>query len=80
MNWYSINEYKQLNIFFSDLRNFDWESESKRRKVDLYRELDLELWHSIEDETEWRLFESYVQDCRININVRQVLHVGESSL
>lgn len=75
-----MNKVHNSAFFFSDAQDSDWESESKRRKVEQHGELDSELWYLIKDETEWRIFETYVQDCRININVRQVLNTGQNSL
>lgn len=38
------------------------------------------LWNSIADEERWKPFGDYIIDCRINVNVRQVLEHGEQSL
>lgn len=38
------------------------------------------LWNSIADSKQWKPFGDYITDCRINVNVRQVLEHGEQSL
>lgn len=55
----------------------------KRRKLSdsgVECALDMDLWKSVGEDDKWKDFEEYIQDCRININVRQVLHQGQSSL
>lgn len=39
-----------------------------------------DIWNSVVDQVQWKSFGDYISDCRININVRQVLHAGEQSL
>ena len=38
------------------------------------------LWTGITDAEQWQPFADYITDCRINVNVRQVLEHGEQSL
>ncbi|XP_031638219.1 nucleic acid dioxygenase ALKBH1 [Contarinia nasturtii] len=38
------------------------------------------LWNEIQDSKQWKPFADYIIDCRINVNVRQVLEHGEQSL
>lgn len=38
------------------------------------------LWTNIADSKQWQPFADYINDCRINVNVRQVLEHGEQSL
>lgn len=38
------------------------------------------VWASIADTEQWKPFGDYITDCRINVNVRQVLEHGEKSL
>ena len=42
--------------------------------------IDMELWNKLESHSFWQPFEIYAKECRININVRQVLKLGEQSL
>lgn len=42
--------------------------------------LDINLWHQCQSQIFWKPFAEYIADCRININVRQVLHSGEKTL
>lgn len=38
------------------------------------------IWDIITDYEQWKPFFEYISDCRINMNVRQVLDHGEQSL
>lgn len=38
------------------------------------------LWSTVADLEQWKPFGDYISDCRINMNVRQVLDFGEESL
>lgn len=51
--------------------------EEERVQVD---GLDAELWRDVQATEVWRPFGEYVSECRININVRQVLPSGVSVL
>lgn len=42
--------------------------------------VDAALWRSVADENDWRPFGEYAAECRININVRQVLPSGVDAL
>lgn len=57
---------------------------TKRASCSSNAELDLRmdeaLWLDVVDELCWRPFNEYVNDCRININVRQVLPPGLTAL
>lgn len=39
-----------------------------------------DIWAFIVDQTQWKPYADYISDCRININVRQVLDAGEQTL
>ncbi|KAG4077245.1 hypothetical protein HA402_009874 [Bradysia odoriphaga] len=39
-----------------------------------------DLWNKVDDRFYWEPFNEYVENCRINVNVRQVLRKGEHSL
>lgn len=65
--------------------------QAKRRKTDFPEtdinqqldktKLDGQLWKdTLDDDAFWRPFDEYVKECRININVRQVLCRGQISL
>lgn len=41
---------------------------------------DDELWISCRDEAFWRPFDTYLRDCRINLNVRQVLNKEQTRI
>lgn len=59
------------------------ESSAKKRKLtDDTPEDSLvdDIWELTADEGRWKPFAEYISDCRININVRQVLGLGETSL
>lgn len=51
----------------------------KRRKIS-HGYMNVELWNAVEDRRFWEPFDEYVENCRINANVRQVLGEGETSL
>lgn len=38
------------------------------------------LWDDVINHERWKPFSDYISDCRINVNVRQVLHHGQQSL
>lgn len=61
----------------------DKEIYSKKRKMipkDDCSKMDLELWENVSNCKFWEQFDDYVEDCRININVRQVLKSGQRTL
>lgn len=39
-----------------------------------------DIWDIVVDQTQWKSYADYISDCRININVRQVLDAGEQTL
>lgn len=39
-----------------------------------------DIWDFVVDPTQWQPYADYISDCRININVRQVLDAGEQTL
>lgn len=39
-----------------------------------------DIWDLVVDQTQWKPYADYISDCRININVRQVLDTGEQTL
>lgn len=56
---------------------------NKKRKImpnNDSSQIDVELWEHVSDSMFWEEFNDYVQDCRININVRQVLKNGQKTL
>lgn len=38
------------------------------------------LWNDVTDSEQWKRFFDYISDCRINMNVRQVLNHGQQTL
>lgn len=38
------------------------------------------LWNDVLNQEQWKPFSDYISDCRINVNVRQVLNQGEQSI
>ncbi|XP_055377089.1 nucleic acid dioxygenase ALKBH1 isoform X2 [Condylostylus longicornis] len=79
--WNSINSKEciidDFNFNGSELSN------SKRIKLDNEIEsgsINMNLWNQCSDEEFWSSFNLYLKDSRININVRQVLKEGQSSL
>lgn len=69
----------------------DAASQTKRRKIQCEESvsnielvklanIDEKLWTTILDDVSWQPFDQYVSGCRININVRQVLRSGQSTL
>lgn len=53
----------------------------KRRKISHgCGYMNVELWNAVKDRSFWEPFDEYVENCRINANVRQVLGEGETSL
>lgn len=58
----------------------------KRKKLDLSdvngnaHTIHKDIWTNCTEENWWRPYADYVDDCRININVRQVLSCGDVSL
>lgn len=39
-----------------------------------------DLWKCVIEKERWKPFADYICDCRINVNVRQVLQLGEQTL
>lgn len=66
----------------SEDTNLSEDNAIKRRKTDpnIENMLDRQLWRSCCDRNFWIDFENYIKDCRININVRQVLNTGQTNL
>lgn len=71
------------------VEDVDSEEENKSRKKrrltapsdNEYNDAFVEcLWTSVADAEQWKPFADYITDCRINVNVRQVLEHGEQSL
>lgn len=42
--------------------------------------VDIQLWNDCSSGTFWKPYAEYIDDCRININVRQVLNKGDKTL
>lgn len=69
-----------------DVENDEDSKYRKKRRLTLPCDNDYndafveELWCSIVDSEQWKPFADYISDCRINMNVRQVLELGEQSL
>lgn len=56
---------------------------SKKRKLDARHDvsvMDTKLWTDVGTGEFWKEFGDYIRDCRININVRQVLKSGQTTL
>lgn len=56
----------------------------KRKKLDVPVSCDdrvqRDIWENCTDKKWWRPYADYIADCRININVRQVLSNGDASI
>lgn len=39
-----------------------------------------DIWELVADQRQWQPYADYISDCRININVRQVLEAGAQTL
>lgn len=39
-----------------------------------------DIWEFVVEQAQWKPYADYINDCRININVRQVLDAGENTL
>lgn len=69
----------------------DYENDCKKRKMSSLSSLDdtkeetmnmieLDIFDQSSNQKFWHPYAEYIDECRININVRQVLHHGESTL
>lgn len=59
----------------------DYDIKSKKRKMCNSDDfLDSTLWEQCALDSFWKPYAEYIDDCRININIRQVLHHGETVL
>lgn len=83
------DESKEETIPTEREENVDSDEDNKNRKKrrltlpsdNEYNDMFVEsLWTSITDAEQWQPFAEYIIDCRINVNVRQVLEHGEQSL
>lgn len=83
-----LNEAEQTGHCTND-RDDDSDAEVTHRKKrrlaipsdkDYNDAFDGHLWNSITNTDVWQPFADYITDCRINMNVRQVLEQGEDSL
>lgn len=76
----TIEPWKTVEQIYDD---DDDENFSKKRKImdkEDCSDVNMELWENVKDSIFWNEFDEYVQDCRININVRQVLKSGQKTL
>lgn len=88
MDWIdvAINETVDGTSNEADIDSDEENKNLKKRRLtipskDEYNDkLEETLWNSITDLEHWKPFSDYISDCRINMNVRQVLDPGEQSL
>lgn len=81
----SIDECNESEFTESDVDITSSENCKKRRITpkcdnnfnDLFQD---SLWSDVVDSGKWKPFSDYISDCRINVNVRQVLNHGEQSI
>lgn len=84
-----INETKNEadDIKWADSEVEPNEDYSKKRRLtstcdenDYTDEFQDSLWSGVINNEQWKPFSDYIFDCRINVNVRQVLNLGEETL
>lgn len=92
VEWISQTESGEIALDASKVEEADDERKEvlnkgrKKRRITIssdeeYNDVFVEdLWSLAIDEERWKPFADYICDCRININVRQVLHYGEQTL
>lgn len=81
----SINENDDTECTESDVESN--ENYSKKRRLtskgddnDYNDEFQDSLWSDVINYEPWQPFSDYISECRINVNVRQVLNLGEETL
>lgn len=85
-----LNETDDINskehVALDDIDSEEVDKNYKKRRLTSPNDNDYndafveELWSGIADAEQWKPFSEYISDCRINMNVRQVLELGEQSL
>lgn len=63
--------------------NIDGNQSCKRKRltIDNYDDkFQIKLWDDVHELKHWQPFFDYVTECRINVNIRQVLNNGEQTL
>lgn len=89
MAWTSqlTNENDDSECTESNVNVASNENCSKKRRLtsksddnDYKGEFQESLWNNVINYEEWKPFSDYISDCRINVNVRQVLNHGEQTL
>lgn len=82
----SINEIDDSECSEQDVDIASNENSSKKRRLtsksdnDYNDEFQDSLWNDVMNHEQWKSFSDYIFDCRINVNIRQVLNHGEQSL
>lgn len=84
----SINENDDSECTESDVNITTNANCSKKRRLtsksddnDYNDDFQGSLWNDVTmDSGQWKPFSDYISDCRINVNVRQVLNHGEQTL
>lgn len=88
VNWLNspLEESKEANSNDGDFDAREENTNRKKRRLTMPNDtecndaFDENLWNNIVDINEWQPFGDYISDCRINMNVRQVLENGEQTL
>lgn len=81
-----LEEPKEANSNDGDFDAQEENTNRKKRRLTMPNDTDFNdafeenLWIKIDDINEWKPFGDYISDCRINMNVRQVLEIGEKTL
>ncbi|GAB0092209.1 AlkB [Sergentomyia squamirostris] len=57
-----------------------WNDDSSFSEDPKSAEMDKDVWNKCIDESFWTPFNQYISDCRINLNIRQVLSEGLTNL
>lgn len=83
----SINGNDDSECTETDVNIVSNENHSKKRRLtsksddnDYNDEFRDNLWNDVINSEAWKPFSDYISDCRINVNVRQVLNLGEQTL
>lgn len=88
INWIhmEIDEEKCEQESNDNGTNIILNSVPKKRRITISNEIEYDdgfsedIWNKTIDQTQWKPFGDYINECRININVRQVLDNGEITL
>lgn len=88
VSWVNVplKESENENLNEECIDSTDGNQHRKKRRLttssdtEFNDEFDENIWNKITDTKQWIPFADYISECRINMNVRQVLKCGEKTL